>query len=373
VRNANKFLNKKTQSNMYNNNQNRRHFLSTAVLTLAAAPLGLLGEAITPSGMDRPAVLPRSGPAAAPRKGPGINGTLGPLKQINAGLLNVGYAEAGPADGPVVLLLQGWPYDIQSYADVAVLLAAKGYRVIVPFVRGCGTTQFLSAETFRNGQPAAVAQDVIDLMDALKIEKAVVGGFDWGGRSANIVAALWPQRFKAMVSVSGYLIASLEANKLPLPPTAEYQWWYQYYFATERGALGYDKYRHDFGRLIWQLASPKWAFDDATFQRTAASFENPDYATVVIHNYRFRLGLVDGEAKYADLEARIEKLPEITVPTITLEGDANGAPHYPDDSFYRKKFTGKYANRVITGGIGHNLPQEAPGAFAQAIIDADRL
>ncbi len=355
---------------MYNNDQNRRHFLGTA-LTLAAAPLGLLGGVAAASGMDRPGTPRRKRPEDPPHGRPENERTPGPLKQINAGLLNVGYAEAGPADGPVVLLLQGWPYDIQSYADVAPLLAAKGYRVIVPFVRGCGTTQFLSVATFRNGQPAAVAQDVIDLMDALKIEKAVIGGFDWGGRSANIVAALWPERCKAMVSVSGYLIASVEANKLPLPPPAEYQWWYQFYFATERGALGYDKYRHDFGKLIWRLASPKWAFDDATFERTAASYDNPDYAIVVIHNYRFRLGLVDGEAKYADLEARIEKLPEITVPTITLEGDANGAPHYPDDSSYRKKFTGKYANRVVTGGIGHNLPQEAPAAFAQAIIDVD--
>jgi len=348
---------------MYTNNQNRRHFLGTAALTLAAAPFGLLGDAIAPLGKDRP--------AASFRGAPGLNRAFGSLKQINAGLLNIGYAEAGPADGPVVLLLQGWPYDIHSYADVAPLLADKGYRVIMPYVRGCGPTQFLSGETFRNGEPAAAAQDVIDLMDALKIEKAIFGGFDWGGRSANIVAALWPDRCKAMVSVSGYLIGSPAANKLPLPPQAEYQWWYQFYFATERGALGYDKYRHDFGRLIWKNASPKWVFDDATFERTAASFDNPDYTTIVINNYRFRLGLVDGEAKYADLEARLATLPEITVPTITLEGDANGAPHYADDSAYRHKFTGKYANRVITGGVGHNLPQEAPRAFANAIIEVD--
>ncbi|HTR29553.1 MAG TPA: alpha/beta hydrolase [Puia sp.] len=350
---------------MYTNNQNRRHFLGTAALTLAAAPFGLLGDVITPFGME--------GTTPSKRNSAGANGSFGPLKQINAGVLTVGYVDAGPTDGPVVLLLHGWPYDIHSYAEVAPLLTAKGYRVVVPYVRGCGTTQFLSAGTFRTGQPSAVAQDVIDLMDALKIEKAVIGGFDWGGRSANIVAALWPKRCKAMVSVSGYLVSGVAANKLPLPPSAEYQWWYQFYFATERGALGYDKYRHDFGKLIWKIASPKWAFDDATFQRTAESFENPDYAAIVIHNYRFRLGLVDGEAKYADLEARLAKLPEITVPTITLEGDANGAPHYPDDSSYRKRFTGKYANRVITGGIGHNLPQEAPAAFAQAIIDVDRF
>ena len=348
---------------MHTKSQGRRHFLGTAAVTLVAAPFGLLGDAIASVGKDRP--------VAGHRGASGKNTSPGPLKQIDAGLLNVGYAEAGPADGPVVLLLHGWPYDIHSYADVAPLLAAKGYRVIMPYVRGCGTTRFLSSETFRNGQPTAVAQDVIDLMDALKIDKAIIGGFDWGGRSANIVAALWPERCKAMVSVSGYLIASPAANKLPLPPAAEYQWWYQFYFATERGALGYDKYRHDFGKLIWKLASPKWAFDDATFDRTAVSFNNPDYAAIVIHNYRFRLGLVDGEAKYADLEARLAKLPEITVATITLEGDANGAPHYPDDSAYRKRFTGNYANRVITGGIGHNLPQEAPRAFADAIIEVD--
>jgi pimeloyl-ACP methyl ester carboxylesterase len=350
--------------NMNTENRGRRNFLGAAAMTLFAAPFGLLGETIAPFGKDRP---------VADHRGGSGNTSMGPLKQINAGLLNVGYAESGPSDGPVVLLLHGWPYDIHSYADVAPLLTAKGYRVIIPYVRGCGTTQFLSGQTLRNGQPAAVAQDVIDLMDALKIKKAVVGGFDWGGRSANIVAALWPERCKAMVSVSGYLIANPAANKLPLPPAAEYQWWYQFYFATERGALGYDKYRHDFGKLIWEIASPKWAFDDATFQRTAAAFDNPDYAAIVIHNYRFRLALVDGEAKYADLEAQLAKLPEITVPTITLEGDANGAPHYPDDSAYRKRFTGKYAYRVISGGIGHNLPQEAPRAFADAIVEADGL
>jgi pimeloyl-ACP methyl ester carboxylesterase len=360
---------------MNTENRGRRQFLSTAAMTLFAVPFGSLGDAVTSFGKDKAVA---DGPAAGHRAvadhrdGSG-NTSMGPLKQIDAGLLNVGYAESGPSDGPLVLLLHGWPYDIHSYADVAPLLAAKGYRVIIPYVRGCGTTQFLSADTFRNGQPAAVAQDVIDLMDALKIKRAVVGGFDWGGRSANIVAALWPERCKATVAVSGYLIASPAANKLPLPPAAEYQWWYQFYFATERGALGYDKYRHEFGKLIWQLASPKWGFDDATFQRTATSFDNPDYAAIVIHNYRFRLALVDGEAKYADLEARLAKLPEITVPTITLEGDANGAPHYPDDSAYRKRFTGKYAYRVITGGIGHNLPQEAPRAFADAIVEADGL
>ncbi|HEY2621056.1 MAG TPA: alpha/beta hydrolase [Acetobacteraceae bacterium] len=344
-------------------NQHRRRFLGTAAMTLAAAPLAVIGSAAAQSS--------RAKPADVPAIKPGTNTSFGSLKQIDAGVLNVGYAETGPADGPVVVLLHGWPYDIHSYVDVAPLLAAAGYRVIVPYVRGCGTTRFIAATTIRNGQQAAVAADVIDLMDALKIEKVILGGFDWGARSADIVAALWPQRCKALVSVSGYLIGSPEVNKTPLPPKVEYQWWYQFYFATERGALGYDKYRHDFGKLIWQIASPKWDFDDATFDRTAASFDNPDYVAIVIHNYRWRLGLADGERRYDSLERLLAEGPVITVPTITLEGDANGAPHYPDDTPYRKKFAGKYANRVITGGIGHNLPQEAPQAFAQAVVDVD--
>jgi len=348
--------------------------LETAALALAAAPLGLLtgfeARGSADAGAGSGSGSARTGGERV-SLGEGAMGALGPLKQINAGVLNVGYVDAGPADGPVVLLLHGWPYDIHSYDEVTPLLTAKGYRVIVPYVRGCGTTQFLSGGTARNGQPAAVAQDVIDLMDALKISRAVIGGFDWGARSANIVAAVWPERCKAMVSVSGYLMSGVAANRQPLPPAAEYQWWYQFYFATERGALGYDKYRHEFGKLIWQIASPKWAFDDATFNRTAASFDNPDYTAIVISNYRFRLGVVDGEARYAGLEAKIAARPVITVPTITLEGDANGAPHYPNDSLYRDRFTGQYVNRIITGGIGHNLPQEAPQAFAEAIVEVD--
>ena len=276
----------------------------------------------------------------------------------------------GPANGPVVILLHGWPYDIYSFADVAPLLAAKGYRVIIPYLRGYGTTRFLSGETVRNGQQAVVAIDIIAFMDALKIQKAIIGGFDWGARTADIIAAIWPDRCKALVSVSGYLIGSQAAGKSPLPPKAELQWWYQFYFATERGKTGYDKNRHDFSKLIWQLASPKWNFDDATFDRTAASFENPDHVAIVIHNYRWRLGIAEGEAKYDDLEKKLAGAPVITVPTITLEGDANGAPHPPPDS-YANKFSGKYAHRNIDGGIGHNLPQEAPKAFAQAIIDVD--
>ena len=340
----------------------RRRFFRAAAMTLAAAQFGIVG-----SGSAQP------GKTSLPAIKPGTNTSFSSLKQIDAGALNVGYAEAGPANGPAVILLHGWPYDIHSYVDVASLLASAGYRVVVPYVRGCGTTRFLSNATVRNGQPAAVAVDTIALMDALKIDKAIFGGFDWGGRTADIVAALWPERCKALVSVSGYLLANREANKLPLPPKAELQWWYQYYFATERGVLGYDKYRHDFGKLIWQIASPKWDFDDATFDRTAASFNNPDYVAIVIHNYRFRLSLAEGEPQYEDFENRLAKNPVIAVPTITLEGDANGAPHYPDDTAYRKYFSGKYANRIITGGIGHNLPQEAPQAFAQAIVDVDGI
>jgi pimeloyl-ACP methyl ester carboxylesterase len=293
---------------------------------------------------------------------------FGALRQVDAGLLDVGYAEAGPTAGPAVILLHGWPYDIHSFADATPLLAAAGYRVIVPFIRGYGTTRFLSDDTVRNGQQAALAADVIALMDALGIKKAILAGFDWGARSADVVAALWPDRCTALVSVSGYLIGSQAANEAPLPPQAELNWWYQFYFATDRGRAGYDKYRHDFSKLIWQLASPKWHFDDATFARSAAAFDNPDHVAIVIHNYRWRLGLAAGESQYDDLERRLAALPAITVPAITLEGDANGAPHL-DASVYAGKFPGKYEHRVVEGGIGHNLPQEAPQAFAQAVID----
>jgi pimeloyl-ACP methyl ester carboxylesterase len=302
----------------------------------------------------------------------GTNNSFGPLKQIDAGVLNVGYAEAGPANGPAVLLLHGWPYDIYSFVGIAPALASAGYRVIVPFIRGYGTTHFLSDSTVRNGEPAAIAVDTIAFMDALKIDKPVIGGFDWGARTANIIAALWPERCKAMVSVSGYLIGSQAAGKMPLPPNAELQWWYQFYFATDRGRDGYDKYRRDFSKLIWQLASPKWDFDDATFGRSAAAFDNPDHVAIVIHNYRWRLALAEGEAKYEDLEKRLAQAPVISVPTITLEGDANGAPH-AEPSTYAQKFSGRYEHRTITGGIGHNLPQEAPQAFAQAIVDVGAM
>src|SRR5215472_4184417 len=334
----------------------RRRFLGNAAMTLAAAQFSL------------------SEPARAETKAKleitkaGAHTSFPALKQIDAGVLNVGYVEMGPASGPAVLLLHGWPYDIYSFVDVAPTLGSAGYRVIVPYVRGYGTTRFLSADTFRNGQPAAVALDMIALMDALKIEKATLAGFDWGARTANIMAVLWPERCKAMVSVSGYLIGSQEAGKKPLPPAAELQWWYQFYFATERGRAGYEKYRHDFAKLIWQIASPKWRFDDATFERTAASFNNPDHVAIVIHNYRWRQGLAEGDPKLDEFEKKLATAPVITVPTITMEGDANGAPH-PPPSAYAKMFSGKYEHREVKGGIGHNLPQEAPQAFAEAVVD----
>jgi pimeloyl-ACP methyl ester carboxylesterase len=294
------------------------------------------------------------------------------IKQVNAGDLNVGYVEQGPANGPVVILLHGWPYDINSYVDVVPKLTAQGYRVIVPHLRGYGSTRFLDSQTPRNGEPAALAADVIALMDALKIEKATLAGYDWGARTANIVAALWPQRVTGLVSVSGYLIGSQEAGKQPLPPAAELQWWYQFYFATERGRIGYEKNHRDFAKLIWKLASPQWNFDDATYARSAVSLENPDHAAVTVSNYRWRLGLEQGEAKYQALEAKLATFPNISVPTITMEGDANGAPH-PEPAAYAKRFTGKYKHQLITGGVGHNLPQEAPDAFAKAVIEVGRL
>jgi pimeloyl-ACP methyl ester carboxylesterase len=297
--------------------------------------------------------------------------TFGPIRQVEAGVLNVGYVDAGPPDGPAVVLLHGWPYDIHSYAEVTPLLKAAGYRVIVPHLRGFGTTRFLSEETIRNGEQAALALDVTSLMDALEIDRAIVAGFDWGARSAAIVAALWPERCKGLVSVSGYLIGSREANSKPLPPSAELAWWYQFYFATERGRAGYEQYRRDFAKLIWRTASPRWDFDDHTFDRSAASFENPDHVDVVIHNYRWRIGVADGEPQYDQMEMKLAHGPVITVPTITLEGDANGAPH-PEAASYREKFAGAYTHRVITGGVGHNPPQEAPRAFADAVVDVNR-
>lgn len=343
-------------------NNRRRTFFGAATMAIAATQLGMIGSAKAQSSTP--------GTTGLPTIKAGTNTSFGPLKQIDAGVLNIGYAEVGPKDGPPVILLHGWPYDIHSFVDVAPLLASKGYRVIVPHLRGHGTTRFLSAETFRNGQQSVVALDIIALMDALKIEKAILGGFDWGARTVCVMAALWPERCKAMVAVSGYLITNLDVGKEPLPPKAEYAWWYQYYFATDRGVAGYDKYRRDFARLIWETASPKWQFDMATFDRSAASFDNPDHVSIVIHNYRWRQNLAAGDPRYDSLEKRLGAGPLISVPAITLEGDANAAPH-PDPASYRKKFSGKYAHRTISGGIGHNLPQEAPQAFADAIIEVD--
>lgn len=343
-------------------NRLRRHFIGIATLAVAAVQLGMTSIAQAQSASH----------VRIPATAPGTSTSFASLKQIHAGVLNVGYAELGAGDAPAVILLHGWPYDIHTYVDVAPLLAAAGYRVIVPYLRGYGTTRFLSPDTPRNGQQSAIAADIIALMDALGIEKAIIAGSDWGARTANIIAALWPERCKALVSVSGYLIGSREANNKPLPPKAELAWWYQFYFATERGRAGYEQYRNEFARLIWQIASPKWSFDDATFSRSAAAFENPDHVDITIHNYRWRISLADGERKYDVLEERLAKFPLIGVPTITLEGDANGAPH-PEPAAYAKKFPGKYEHRLITGGIGHNLPQEAPQAFAQAVVDVDRF
>jgi len=308
--------------------------------------------------------------AAQPAKAatPAGRAPLGPLRQVRAGALDVGYVEAGPPRGPAVVLLHGWPYDIHGYAEATPLLAAAGFRVIVPYLRGYGSTRFLDDAALRNGQPAALALDAVALMDSLGVERAILGGCDWGARTADIVATLWPQRVAGLVAVSGYLIGSQAAGRQPLAPEAELQWWYQFYFATERGRLGYEKNRRDFARLIWKLASPQWAFDEATFARSAAAFDNPDHVAIVIHNYRWRLGLADGERRYDAIEQRLAAGPAIAAPAITLEGDANGAPH-PPPAAYAGKFTGPYAHRTITGGIGHNLPQEAPAAFARAVID----
>jgi pimeloyl-ACP methyl ester carboxylesterase len=341
----------------------RRRVLAAASFALAGAQFVLPGAALAQSASTAPNATATASAGLA---------RFPAIRQIDAGVLNVGYVDEGPAEGPVVILLHGWPYDINSYIDVVPMLTKAGYRVIVPHLRGYGTTRFLDAKAVRNGEPAALAADVVALMDALKIDRAVLAGYDWGARTADIVAALWPQRVKGLVSVSGYLIGSQQAGQQALPPGAELQWWYQFYFATERGRAGYDKNRHDFAELIWKTASPQWRFDDATFARSAAALDNPDHVAITIHNYRWRLGLADGEAQYAALEARLARLPSITVPTITMEGDANGAPH-PEPAAYAKRFTGKYQHELISGGIGHNLPQEAPRAFANAVIAVDHL
>ncbi|HEY9381070.1 MAG TPA: alpha/beta hydrolase [Burkholderiales bacterium] len=333
----------------------RRRLVGSAIMSITAAELLFMGGTY----------------ARSDTTGTGTTASFGPLKQIDAGVLNIGYAEAGPANGPAIILLHGWPYDIHSFVDVAPLLAAKGYRVIVPHLRGHGTTRFLSSHTFRNAQQSVVALDTIALMDALKIDKAILAGYDWGARTANIIAALWPERCKAMVSVNGYLINNRERNKVPLPPKAEYGWWYQYYFATERGQAGYDANRREFAKLIWEVNSPKWRFDTATFNRSAASFDNPDYVSIVIHNYRWRLSVAEGDPQYDALEKRLAEGPVIAVPTITLDGDSDGVAPASDGTAYARQFSGKRTHRIIKG-VGHNLPQEAPQAFAEAVIEVDR-
>jgi pimeloyl-ACP methyl ester carboxylesterase len=348
-------------------NLGRRRFVGTAAMIAAASELRRVRQANATSPA-RPSEAEAPGSSVATL----VSTSFSAIRQVETKLLDIGYVEAGPADGPVVILLHGWPYDIHSFADSTERLVSAGYRVIVPHLRGYGTTRFLSADAFRNGQQAALASDVIELMDALKIPRAIIGGYDWGARTAGIVAALWPGRCKALVSVSGYLIGSQAANHQPLPPKAERAWWYQFYFATDRGQAGYEQNTNDFARLIWQTASPKWAFDDATFNQSAKSFDNPDHVAIVIHNYRWRLGLAAGAPEFDELEKKLALYPTIGIPTITLEGDANGAPH-PEPTAYAKKFTGRYQHRTINGGIGHNLPQEAPEAFAQAVMDADDL
>lgn len=339
----------------------RRHLVGAAALTVGTLGLGLFG----------------AGTAAIPRSRPNISGWMEPgafaeTRQLDAGVLNIGYLETGPYGGPPVFLLHGWPYDVHAFAEVAPMLASAGYRVIVPHLRGYGTTRFRSADTPRNGQQAVLAVDIIALMDALKVPSALIAGFDWGARTACIIAALWPERCKGLVTVSGYLIGSQQAGKAPLPPAAERDWWYQFYFVTERGRAGYDAHRDEFAKLIWRTASPAWRFDDATFARSAVSLYNPDHVAIVVHNYRWRLGLAQGEARYDELEQRLATAPAIVVPAISMEGDANGAPH-PEPASYARKFFGHYAHRRITGGIGHNLPQEAPRAFADAILAVDRF
>jgi pimeloyl-ACP methyl ester carboxylesterase len=337
----------------------RRGFFVTAAISVTAARLGLFGSARAQSN------------AAMPASRAGATASFGALKQIDAGVLDIGYVEAGPSDGPAVILLHGWPYDIHSFVEAAPLLTTAGYRVIIPHLRGHGTTRFLSSSALRNGQQAAVALDIIALMDALKIEKAILAGYDWGARTANIIAALWPERCKAMVSVNSYLINNVEHNKLPLPPKLEWGWWYQFYFATERGRAGLAANRRQLAKLIWQYNSPTWKFTEAAFDRTAASFDNPDYVDIVVHNYRWRLGLAAGEPQYDALERRLAAGPVIAIPTITLDGDSDGVTTATDGTASANKFTGKRIHRIVKGA-GHNLPLEAPKAFAEAVIEVFR-
>ena len=337
-------------------NSRRRALLATTAAGAAAGALAWMAS--TRAG----AAEVRSGIARRPA-GPA---TLEPIRQIKAGELNVGYFEAGPVDGIPVLLMHGYPYDIHSYVDAAPLLAARGCRVIVPHLRGHGTTRFLEASALRNAQQSAVALDQIALLDALGIERAVMAGYDWGARTGCVLAALWPQRCIGLVSAGGYIITSQAAQQMPAPAKVEYAWWYQYYFATERGRAGLAANRRDIARVSWTTNSPLWKFDDATFERTAASFDNPDWVDIVVHNYRWRLGLAEGDPKHAELERRLAAQPTIAVPTITMEGDTNGIAPPTDGKASAAKFTGPRTHLVVHAG--HNVPQEAPEAFADAVL-----
>jgi pimeloyl-ACP methyl ester carboxylesterase len=359
---------------------NRRTFGKAVGLSTGAAAMaltGLPGTANAASGTAARSGGGVKGGTTAPTVPTVVAGThtaFPAIKHVKAGLLDVGYAELGPSHGPAVLLLHGWPYDIHSYADVAPALAGLGYRVLVPYLRGHGSTAFLSRRTPRTAEQSAVALDIVAFMDALRIDRAVLAGFDWGSRTADIIAALWPERVKALVSTSGYVITNVEAQKTPVAAAVEHNWWYQWYFSTERGkqAMENAEQRRNLCRLVWQIVSPNWDFDDATFERTAQAFTNPDYAAIVLFNYRWRIGLLATDPRYARYEKLLAAAPRIGVPTITLDPALDPFTPPGDGANYRSYFTGAYDHRTIQD-IGHNLPQEAPTAFAQAVVDADHL
>jgi pimeloyl-ACP methyl ester carboxylesterase len=347
-------------------NHGRRRFLGAAgaaALAAGATQLGLIGPAQAQAG--------GAGTAGRPAGRLAAGSAFGPVKQVNAGVLNVGYVDLGPADGRPVILMHGWPYDIHSYVEVAPLLAAAGYRVIVPYFRGYGSTTFLSADTPRNVDQVAFALDILALMDVLGIKQAILAGYDWGSRTADIIAAVWPDRVKALISVTGYLITNLAAQKLPLPPKAENAWWYQFYFDTERGMLGLTEYRYDLGLFVWKFNSPTWNFSTETYNQTAAAFNNPDFVAITIGNYRWRQGLYPAEPEYARTEATLQTVPTIAVPTITVDGKYDPFTPAGNGAAYRDHFTGTYEHRVFD--VGHNVPQEAPQDFAQAVVDVDHF
>lgn len=293
---------------------------------------------------------------------------LDPLRQVDAGVLDIAYYEAGPAEGPVVMLLHGFPYDIHSFVDVAPQLAAKGCRVIVPYLRGYGPTRFRDPATPRSGEQAAIGADLIALMDAVGVKRAVFAGYDWGGRAACVGAALWPDRCAGLVCVNSYLIQDIARAMVPAKPEREVPLWYQYYFQVERGRAGLAANRRGIANLLWRQWSPNWHFDAATFERTAVAFDNPDYVDIVIHSYRHRFGLADGDPQYADIQRRLAALPVITVPAITLDGEADGVAPATDGTATAAKFAGHRTHRVVPHA-GHNLPQEEPEAFAAAVME----